>query len=106
MAKTITSLILLPLLLFLEIGVGPLHNCLQSQEILPGASFSIGAVQTDPAPPNVCPVCRFVQFSFLLSLVLFSASLRRRCDSLPLGETTFPSPVESTVHTRGPPVAE
>lgn len=104
MVKTLTSLIILPLLLFLEVGVGPLHDFLQKEGPPGGPSFTIGAVQTAPVPPNVCPVCRFLQISFLLSLVVFFSSFRRRCEKVSVREMPFPARPRKALASRGPPL--
>ena len=103
MVKTFSSLILLPLLLFLEVGVGPLHNFLPGEEPSANPAVMIWSTPVDSTPPLTCPVCRFLQVSFLLSMILFSSSFRRRSQRVSVREIAFPAQPRKILPSRGPP---
>lgn len=103
MVKTFTSLIILPLLLFLEVGIGPLHNFLPGEEPAGNPAVAIGFLQLGSVPPTVCPVCRFLQISFLLSFILFFSTFRRRSERISAREMAFPVHPRQILPSRGPP---
>ena len=103
MVKNFTTLIMLPLLLFLEVGIGPLYNFLENEPLPGSLSLQIGAVQPNPGTPGVCPVCQFLQISFLLSFVLLFASFRSRREKIAVRELNFPAQPRKIVASRGPP---
>jgi hypothetical protein len=103
MVKKLTLLILLPLLLFLEVGIGPIHNFLGSEGSFPNSSVSVSSFQLDPVPDGACPVCRFLQISFLLSLVVISSTFRHRSLQSSVHEIAFPAEPLRILPSRGPP---
>ena len=105
MIQTVTSLILIPLLLFLEVGVGPLHGWAPSEKGGGSAVAILALDQTDAAPASVCPVCQLLRIGFLLSLILFLSCFLRRREEVSVHEIAFPArPIQFLV-SRGPPWA-
>jgi hypothetical protein len=103
MVKNLTLLIVLPLLLFLEVGIAPVHNFLPGDDALGSPSARTGISQGDLSLPNACPVCRFLQISFLLSIVLFFSSFRQRREKVSVREISFPAQPRNIFPSRGPP---
>jgi hypothetical protein len=103
MVKKLTSLILLPLLLFLEVGIGPIHNFLGSEGSFAGSSVSVSSSQLHPVPDGACPVCRFLQISFLLSLIVISSIFRHQSLQRSVREIAFPAEPLRILPSRGPP---
>jgi hypothetical protein len=103
MVKKFISLIVVALLLFLEVGIASLHNLLPNDDPQQERAASIEAGQRNPAPAGICPVCQFLQISFLLSFILFVSAFRRRCVNIPVHEIAFPALPRSILPSRGPP---
>ena len=103
MLKRLTSLIILPLLLFLEVGVGPIHTFLGSGGAFACSSVSVRSIQLDPVPDGACPVCRFLQISFLLSLIVISSTFRPRLLTSAFREIVFLAEPLRILSSRGPP---
>jgi len=101
--KKFTILTVVPLLLFLEVGIASLHNFLPNDDPLGGGAASIGTVQPDSSPAGFCPVCQFLQIGFLLTFILIVSSFRRRLASLPVHELAFPAQPRTILPSRGPP---
>lgn len=103
MVKKLTALIVLPLLLFLEVGIGPIHTFLGGEASFAGSSVNVSSIQLDPAPDGACPVCRFLQISFLLSLMVISSAFRHRSLKTSVHEIAFPAEPLRNLPSRGPP---
>jgi hypothetical protein len=103
MVKKLTSLIILPLLLFLEVGIGPIHTFLGSEGSFASSSVSVSSFPLDSGPDGACPVCRFLQISFLLSLIVISSTFRHRSLQSSVREIAFPAEPLKILPSRGPP---
>jgi hypothetical protein len=103
MVKKLTSLIILPLLLFLEVGIGPIHNFLGGEGSFSNPSVRASSIQLDPVPDGACPVCRFLQISFLLSLIVITSTFRHRSLKSSVREIAFPAEPLRILPSRGPP---
>lgn len=104
MIKTFTSLIVLPLLLSLEVGIGPLHRFISGEESAGFFGTNAAAVQVESTAPADCPVCRFMQAGFLLAFILFVSFFLRRCERVIVHEIAFPAEPFIVLPSRGPPV--
>ena len=102
MLKKLTSLVILPLLLFLEVGIGPIHSFLGG-EGSGSTSVSVWSMQLDPVPDGACPVCRFLQISFLLSLIVISSIFRYQSFQSAVHEIAIPAEPFKILGSRGPP---
>lgn len=103
MLKKLTSLIILPLLLFLEVGIGPIHTFLGGEGTFSNSSVSVSSFQLDPVPDSACPVCRFLQISFLLSLIVISSTFRHQSLQSAVREIAFPAEPLRILPSSGPP---
>jgi hypothetical protein len=103
MLKTITALFLLPLLLSLEVGLGPLHAVFTGELRTGVVSTHATSLQIESVAPEDCPVCRFMQVSFLLAVIVFCSFFVRCRDSLFVREIAFTADPFRLVSSRGPP---